>query len=130
MNMHKQAVNIVPVEQPREDKPKRVNYSNTVETIEHPPAQQGSEEEYTEEEDSEDEDSKQARERQEYRKSMAAATFNVDLFDIDDPDNTLTQVLLYLEHQTVQVISTIQSLLSAIKKPNATRGELSHISND
>lgn len=124
MNMHKQAVNIVPVEQPREDKPKRVNYSNTVETIEHPPAQQGSEEEYTEEEDSEDEDSKQARERQEYRKSMAAATFNVDLFDIDDPDNTLTQVLLYLEHQTVQVISTIQSLLSAIKKPNATRGEL------
>lgn len=124
MNMHKQAVNIVPVEQPREDKPKRVNYSNTVETIEHPPAQQDSEEEYTEEEDSEDEDSKQARERQEYRKSMAAATFNVDLFDIDDPDNTLTQVLLYLEHQTVQVISTIQSLLSAIKKPNATRGEL------
>lgn len=125
MNMHKQAVNMVPVEQPREDRPKRVNYSNTVETIEHPPAQQGSEEEYTEdEEESEDEDSKQARERQEYRKSMAAATFNVDLFDIDDPDNTLTQVLLYLEHQTVQVISTIQSLLSAIKKPNATRGEL------
>lgn len=124
MNMHKQAVNMVPVERPREEKPKRVNYSNTVETIEHPPAQQGSEEEYTEEEDSEDEDSKQARERQEYRKSMAAATFNVDLFDIDDPDNTLTQVLLYLEHQTVQVISTIQSLLSAIKKPNATRGEL------
>ena len=55
---------------------------------------------------------------------MAAATFNVDLFDIDDPDNTLTQVLLYLEHQTVQVINTIQSLLAAIKKPNATRGEL------
>lgn len=66
----------------------------------------------------------QARQRQEYRKSMAAATFNVDLFDIDDPDNTLTQVLLYLEHQTVQVISTIQSLLSAIKKPSATRGDL------
>lgn len=55
---------------------------------------------------------------------MAAATFNVDLFDIDDPDNTLTQVLLYLEHQTVQVINTIQSLLASIKKPNATRGEL------
>lgn len=66
----------------------------------------------------------EARRRQEYRKSMAAATFNVDLFDIDDPDNTLTQVLLYLEHQTVQVISTIQSLLSAIKKPNVTRGDL------
>lgn len=55
---------------------------------------------------------------------MAAATFNFDLFDIDDPDNTLTQVLLYLEHQTVQVISTIQDLLTAIKKPDATRGEL------
>ncbi|KAK6203207.1 uncharacterized protein RJT21DRAFT_119347 [Scheffersomyces amazonensis] len=55
---------------------------------------------------------------------MAAATFNIDLFDIDDPDNTLTQVLLYLEHQTVQVISTIQSLLAAIKKPSATRGDL------
>lgn len=66
----------------------------------------------------------EARQRQEYRKSMAAATFNVDLFDIDDPDNTLTQVLLYLEHQTVEVINTIQSLLGAIKKPNATRGDL------
>ena len=65
-----------------------------------------------------------ARQRQEYRKSMAAQTFNVDLFDIDDPDNTLTQVLLYLEHQTVEVINTIQSLLGAIKKPNATRGDL------
>lgn len=65
-----------------------------------------------------------ARQRQEYRKSMAAATFNFDLFDIDDPDNTLTQVLLYLEHQTIQVISTIQGLLSAIKKPDATRGQL------
>ncbi|EAZ63126.2 spindle pole antigen [Scheffersomyces stipitis CBS 6054] len=77
-----------------------------------------------EEEDSEMSATSEARQRQEYRKSMAAATFNVDLFDIDDPDNTLTQVLLYLEHQTVQVISTIQSLLSAIKKPNSTRGDL------
>ncbi|KAK6455492.1 uncharacterized protein RJT20DRAFT_155720 [Scheffersomyces xylosifermentans] len=72
----------------------------------------------------EDSTRSEARQRQEYRKSMAAATFNVDLFNIEDPDNTLTQVLLYLEHQTVQVISTIQSLLSAIKKPNATRGDL------
>lgn len=70
-------------------------------------------------------ETREARERQEARKSMAAATFNVDLFDIDDPDNTLTHVLLYLEHQTVQVISTIQSLLSAIKTPSATRGDLS-----
>lgn len=77
-----------------------------------------------EQEEEEDEKTAQARQRQEYRKSMAAATFNVDLFDIDDPDNTLTQVLLYLEHQTVEVISTIQMLLSTIKKPNATRGEL------
>ncbi|CCE86075.1 Piso0_005724 [Millerozyma farinosa CBS 7064] len=70
-------------------------------------------------------ETREARERQEARKSMAAATFNVDLFDIDDPDNTLTHVLLYLEHQTIQVISTIQSLLSAIKTPSATRGDLS-----
>lgn len=72
----------------------------------------------------EDDEEDEIRQRQDYRKSMAAATFNFDLFDIDDPDNTLTQVLLYLEHQTVQVISTIQDLLSAIKKPDATRGEL------
>lgn len=72
----------------------------------------------------ENEEEEEARQRQEYRKSMAAATFNFDLFDIDDPDNTLTQVLLYLEHQTVQVITTIQDLLSAIKRPDSTRGEL------
>lgn len=77
-----------------------------------------------EEESDYDDEEEEARQRQEYRKSMAAATFNFDLFDIDDPDNTLTQVLLYLEHQTVQVISTIQDLLTAIKKPDATRGEL------
>lgn len=80
----------------------------------------GDEEESEYDEEEEDE----ARQRQDYRKSMAAATFNFDLFDIDDPDNTLTQLLLYLEHQTVQVISTIQDLLSAIKKPDVSRGEL------
>lgn len=80
-----------------------------------------SEGEYESEEDSEYEEH---RKRQDQRKSMAAAAFNVDLFDIDDPDNSLTQVLLYLEHQTVEVISTIQSLLIAIKKPNATQSEL------
>ncbi|KAI5969632.1 SPA2 [Candida margitis] len=79
-----------------------------------------SDDDYEDERDTQSE----ARQRQEYRKSMAAATFNVDLFDIDDPDNTLTQVLLYLEHQTVEVINTIQSLLGAIKKPNATRSDL------
>ncbi|KAI5962412.1 SPA2 [Candida pseudojiufengensis] len=77
-----------------------------------------------EEEEEETVEEMQARQRQELRKSMAAANFNVELFDIDDPDNTLTQVLLYLEHQTVEVINTIQSLLAAIKKPKATRGEL------
>lgn len=91
-------------------------------------AQQESEEEDDEDDDEEyseeDTEEAEARQRQEYRKSMAAATFNFDLFDIDDPDNTLTHVLLYLEHQTVQVIATIQSLLSAIKKPDALRGEL------
>ena len=46
---------------------------------------------------------------------MAAATFNVDLFDIDDPDNTLTQVLLYLEHQTVQVINTFNHYLQLLR---------------
>ncbi|RLV92984.1 Protein SPA2 [Spathaspora sp. JA1] len=80
--------------------------------------------EYDSDSEPEDVEMKQARQRQEARKSMAAAQFNVDLFDIDDPDNTLTQVLLYLEHQTVEVISTIQSLLGAIKKPEVTRGEL------
>lgn len=77
-----------------------------------------------EESEYDDEEEDEARQRQDYRKSMAAATFNFDLFDIDDPDNTLTQLLLYLEHQTVQVISTIQDLLSAIKKPDVSRGEL------
>ncbi|RCK63899.1 hypothetical protein Cantr_10666 [Candida viswanathii] len=94
-----------------------------------PPATKSVKHEVPEEEDDEYEEEEteeevRARQRQEYRKSMAAATFNVDMFDIDDPDNTLTQVLLYLEHQTVQVINTIQSLLAAIKKPSATRGEL------
>lgn len=89
---------------------KKVSYSQEV--------NEASESEEVKEEEDE------ARQRQEYRKSMAAATFNFDLFDIDDPDNTLTQVLLYLEYQTVQVISTIQDLLSAIKKPDATRGDL------
>lgn len=97
-------------------KVKKVNYAEKQEERE--------ESEESEEDSDYDEQEEEARQRQEYRKSMAAATFNFDLFDIDDPDNTLTQVLLYLEHQTVQVISTIQDLLTAIKKPDATRGEL------
>lgn len=104
---------------------KKVNYQSDTKTKNVEPEQQEDDDYESESEsESESEEESEARQRQEYRKSMAAATFNVNLFDIDDPDNTLTQVLLYLEHQTVQVISTIQSLLSAIKKPNATRGDL------
>ncbi|CAK7905791.1 hypothetical protein CAAN3_08S02586 [[Candida] anglica] len=104
---------------------KNVSYSNNVQTFT-PNRDETEEEDEEDDEDDEedDEEENEARQRQEYRKSMAAATFNVDLFDIEDPDNTLTQVLLYLEHQTVQVISTIQSLLSAIKKPDSTRNDL------
>lgn len=103
-------------------KPKGVNFANDANTSKVSDQEECSSD--AESDDNEHPQESQARQRQEYRKSMAAATFNVDLFDIDDPDNTLTQVLLYLEHQTVQVISTIQSLLSAIKKPSATRGDL------
>ncbi|AET41629.1 Sph1p Ecym_8356 [Eremothecium cymbalariae DBVPG len=50
--------------------------------------------------------------------------FNVEEFDIENPDNTLAELLLYLEHQTMDVICTIQSLLTSIKQPKATTGEL------
>lgn len=50
--------------------------------------------------------------------------FDVDEFDIGDPDNSLSELLLYLEHQTVKVISTIQALLSAIKLADSTKGDL------
>lgn len=55
--------------------------------------------------------------------------FDFDAFDIENPDNTLSELLLYLEHQTVQVISTIQSLLTSIKQPQATKGDLRKESN-
>lgn len=57
------------------------------------------------------------------------ANFDVDAFDIENPDNTLSELLLYLEHQTVEVISTIQSLLSSIKALHATKGNLRQESN-
>ncbi|GAV52032.1 hypothetical protein ZYGR_0AG00230 [Zygosaccharomyces rouxii] len=56
-------------------------------------------------------------------------TFDVDAFDIENPDNTLSELLLYLEHQSLQVIATIQSLLTSIKEPHATRGNLRKESN-
>lgn len=55
--------------------------------------------------------------------------FDFDAFDIENPDNTLSELLLYLEHQTVQVISTIQSLLTSIKQPQVTKGNLRTESN-
>lgn len=55
--------------------------------------------------------------------------FDVDAFDIENPDNTLSDLLLYLEHQTMDVISTIQSLLSSIKEPQSTKGSLRGESN-
>ncbi|GAV47020.1 hypothetical protein ZYGR_0E00290 [Zygosaccharomyces rouxii] len=56
-------------------------------------------------------------------------TFDVDAFDIENPDNTLSELLLYLEHQSLQVIATIQSLLTSIKEPHATKGNLRKESN-
>lgn len=55
--------------------------------------------------------------------------FDVDAFDIENPDNSLSDLLLYLEYQTMDVINTIQSLLSSIKVPNSTAGELRTESN-
>ncbi|KAH3679605.1 hypothetical protein WICMUC_000837 [Wickerhamomyces mucosus] len=56
--------------------------------------------------------------------SIDVEDFDVKDFDIEDPDNTLSELLLYLEHQTVAVISTIQTLLTSIKATDATKGEL------
>ncbi|QEU59581.1 Sph1/Spa2 [Kluyveromyces lactis] len=55
--------------------------------------------------------------------------FDVDAFDIENPDNSLSDLLLYLEYQTMDVINTIQSLLSSIKLPKSTAGELRTESN-
>ncbi|EDO16944.1 hypothetical protein Kpol_1041p1 [Vanderwaltozyma polyspora DSM 70294] len=61
--------------------------------------------------------------------SESEEEFDIDAFDIENPDNTLRELLLYLEHQTVEVISTIQSLLSSIKQPKSTNGKLRIESN-
>ena len=74
-----------------------------------------SSEEFDEEEDDEDEEEEE--------------DFDVEAFDIENPDNTLSELLLYLEHQTVQVITTIQSLLTTIKEPKSTKGNLRKESN-
>ncbi|VEU22488.1 DEKNAAC103331 [Brettanomyces naardenensis] len=50
--------------------------------------------------------------------------FDFENFNTLDPDNTLKELLLYLEHQTVEVIAAIQQLLKSIRDPKATRGLL------
>ena len=50
--------------------------------------------------------------------------FDIEGFDIENTANTLQELLLYVEHQTFDVISTIQSLLVSIKEPNVTKGNL------
>ncbi|SCU99970.1 LANO_0F04566g1_1 [Lachancea nothofagi CBS 11611] len=58
------------------------------------------------------------------KESEDESDFDIDAFDIENPDNTLSELLLYLEHRTIEVISTIQSLLTSIKQPQASKGAL------
>lgn len=53
-----------------------------------------------------------------------AEDFDVDKFNTLNPDNTLRELLLYLEHQTVEVIGAIQKTLQSIRDPKATKGLL------
>jgi hypothetical protein len=62
--------------------------------------------------------------QEEYSDEESEEEFDIDEFVIDNPDNTLSELLLYLEHQTVKVISTIQALLTSIKTADSTNGEL------
>lgn len=50
--------------------------------------------------------------------------FDIDKFNTLNPDNTLRELLLYLEHQTVEVIGAIQKTLQSIRDPKATKGLL------
>ncbi|GMM29491.1 Spa2 protein [Martiniozyma asiatica (nom. inval.)] len=50
--------------------------------------------------------------------------FDFENFNTLNPDNTLHQLLLYLEHQTVEVINAIQKTLGYIRNPKATKGLL------
>lgn len=74
--------------------------------------------------DNDDDDKLSARNSKTMSERMVAVDFDINTFDIANPDNTLSELLLYLEHQTVDVISTIQSLLSSIKTPDSTTGNL------
>lgn len=56
--------------------------------------------------------------------------FDVENFNTLNPDNTLKELLLYLEHQTVEVINAIQTTLGSIKNPKATKGLLREGANE
>lgn len=56
--------------------------------------------------------------------------FDIDNFNTLNPDNTLRELLLYLEHQTVEVIGAIQKTLESIRDPEATKGSLRSRAND
>lgn len=79
--------------------------------------------------DESEEEEEEESEEEEDEDEEEDSDFDVDTFDIENPDNTLSELLLYLEHQTMDVISTIQSLLTSIKKPQATKGNLRGESN-
>ncbi|EDO15429.1 hypothetical protein Kpol_1027p3 [Vanderwaltozyma polyspora DSM 70294] len=50
--------------------------------------------------------------------------FDIENFEVNNPENTLSELLSYVEHQTVEVISTIQTLLTSIKDTSSTKGGL------
>lgn len=56
--------------------------------------------------------------------------FDIDKFNTLNPDNTLRELLLYLEHQTVEVIKAIQQTLESIRDPKATKGLLRNGANE
>ncbi len=53
-----------------------------------------------------------------------ADDFSIENYDIEDPDNTIPDLLLYLEHQCSNVIDTVQQLLHSIKAPTSKQGTL------
>lgn len=113
-----------------ETKPREVVKSQDENEFIESESESGSEEEETEsgsesEFESEDDDDEEEEEEEEEEED----DFDVDAFDIENPENTLSELLLYLEHQTVQVITTIQSLLTSIKEPKPTKGNLRGESN-
>lgn len=57
------------------------------------------------------------------QKKFDKEDFDPDDFVSDNPNNTLSEVLFFLEHQTVQVIITIQSLLLTVKTPNTLKSD-------